>query len=135
MTLGTPGQPPALNYAPQARNDLRVIAQRQKGVIFCILGYFLLVLSQFLLPPELRVVAMLAALAVSITAVVFVFMLSLALYGTGAGIVLGILTLIPIVGLIVLLVLNGKATNILKQHGVKVGLLGARASDIPVATH
>ena len=132
MTLGTPGQPPPLNYAPQARDDLRTIAKHQKGVILCILAYFVLVIGQFALPPELRFVLAFAALAVSVTAVVFVFMLSLALYGTGTGIVLGILTLIPLVGLAVLLIVNAKATRILNQHGIKVGLLGARMSDIPV---
>ena len=134
MTLRNPGQPPALNYAPQARDDLRTIAKHQKGVIFCLLAYFVLVVSQFVLPPELRRVLFVAALGVSIAAMVFVFRLSLALYGTGAGIILGILTLIPLVGLIVLFIVNGKATRILKRQGINVGLLGARMSDIPVAT-
>ena len=34
----------------------------------------------------------------------------------------------PYIGLIVLLVVNGKATGILKQNGIKVGLLGANLS-------
>ena len=33
-------------------------------------------------------------------------------YSTGLGIVLGLLTLIPCVGLIVLLIVNGKATSV-----------------------
>jgi len=45
-------------------------------------------------------------------------------------VLLGILTLIPCIGLIVLLVVNGKATGILKQNGIKVGLLGANLSQI-----
>jgi hypothetical protein len=44
--------------------------------------------------------------------------------------VLGILTLIPLVGLIVLLIVNGKATNLLREDGIHVGLLGARMSDL-----
>jgi hypothetical protein len=47
------------------------------------------------------------------------------------GVVLGILTLIPCVGLIVLLIINSKATGILKKNGVRVGLLGAKMSDLP----
>jgi hypothetical protein len=70
-------------------------------------------------------------MAVSVTAAVFVFMLALSLYSTGAGIVLGILTLIPVVGLIVLLVINGKATNVLRRHGIRVGLMGADPGQIP----
>ncbi|HEV2293713.1 MAG TPA: hypothetical protein VGR35_07645 [Tepidisphaeraceae bacterium] len=135
LEAGGAGQPAALDYAPAPRDDLRRIAARQKGIIFCILAYLLLVVAQLFVPRELRPILAIAALGVSITAMVFVFMLSLSLYSTAVGILLGILTLVPLVGLIVLLVVNGKATNLLKRHGVKVGLLGARMSDIPVATH
>jgi len=129
-----PLQPEPLNYAtPAARNDLREIATRQRAIMLCILGYVVLVVLQFALPPEGRIVLGLAALAVCITAAVFVFMLALAVYNTATGIVLGILTLIPILGLIILLIVNGRATNILKSHGIKVGLLGADMSQVPMA--
>ena len=122
----------ALDYAPPPSGvDLRTIAVRQRGIMFCILAYIVLVLGQFLFPPEVRPIVGLLALAASITAAVFVFMLALALYNTAAGIVLGILTLIPLVGLIVLLVINGKATNTLRRHNIRVGLLGADAKQIP----
>ena len=125
-----PGQ--ALNYAPPPSGvDLRTIAVRQKGIMFCILAYITLLIGQFLFPPELRPIVGLLALGATLTASVFVFMLALTLYNTGVGILLGILTLIPIVGLIVLLVINGKATNILRHHGIKVGLMGADAKQIP----
>ena len=61
---------------------------------------------------------------------VFVFMLAMAVYNNAAGIVLGVLTLVPILGLIVLLIINGKATSILRQHGIKVGLMGASSRQI-----
>lgn len=61
---------------------------------------------------------------------VFILMLATRLYGTGTGVVLGVLTLVPLVGLIILLVVNAKATGILKKHGIKVGLLGADAGRI-----
>lgn len=65
-----------------------------------------------------------------IVATVFVFLLSIKVYGTGLGIVLGVLTLIPCVGLIVLLVVNGKATSVLSRNGIRVGLLGADRGQI-----
>ncbi|MDB5297180.1 MAG: hypothetical protein JWO31_3163 [Phycisphaerales bacterium] len=126
--------PPPLGYAtPSAapRADLRTIAQRQRALMFCILGYLALVVARFVLPPSLSILLALAAFAVSITAAVFVFMLALSLYSTGVGVLLGILTLIPLVGLIVLLVINSKATGLLRQHGLKVGLLGADPAQIP----
>jgi hypothetical protein len=70
-------------------------------------------------------------LGVIVTAAVFVFMLAMAVYSTGPGVVLGILTLIPLIGLIPLLIVNGKATNILRAHKIKVGLMGANPNDVP----
>ena len=51
-------------------------------------------------------------------------------YGSGLGILLGVLCLLPLVGLLVLLAVNGKATRVLKQNGIRVGLLGADLSSI-----
>jgi hypothetical protein len=99
--------------------------------MYCILGYLVLVIAQFFVPPALGLFLALAGFAVSITAAVFVFMLALSLYGTGVGIVLGILTLVPLVGLIVLLVINGKATTVLRHHGIRVGLMGADPARSP----
>lgn len=129
--------PPTLGYAPPpptaagARADLHTIASRQRALMLCILAYIGLVIAQFALPPEGRMILGIVALAVSVTAAVFVFMLSLAVYNTAAGIILGILTLIPLIGLFVLLIINGKATGILRKHGVHVGFLGADPKQVP----
>lgn len=73
----------------------------------------------------------LGLIASAITGAAFVFLLALSLYSTGAAVVLGICMFIPLVGLIILLVVNGKATSVLREHGVHVGLLEAGMSDIP----
>jgi len=112
------------------REDLRSVAVYQKGVLICILIYLLAVIFQFVVPAEFRLVVGLVALACSLVATVFVFLLALKVYGAAVGILLGILTLVPCIGLIVLLVVNGKATAILRQNGLKVGLLGANLSEI-----
>jgi hypothetical protein len=44
-----------------------------------------------------------------------------------------ILTIIPLVGLIILLVINSKATSALRTAGVRVGLLGANLNDLEKA--
>jgi hypothetical protein len=44
-----------------------------------------------------------------------------------------ILTIIPLIGLIVLLVINSKATSALRAAGVRVGLLGANLNDLEKA--
>ena len=113
------------------RGDLREIASRQRAIMICILIYLIAIVGQFALPPMLRIVVGLGMFAVSVVAAVFIFMLAIKLYNTGLGIVLGILTLVPIVGLIVLLIVNGKATRVLKSKGIHVGLLGANPTEIP----
>jgi len=75
-----------------------------------------------------------AAMGVLILAAVFVFLLAVSVYSTGTGIASGAVILIPWVGLIVLLVINLKATRILRAHGVSVGLLGADPSQLPPGT-
>lgn len=111
------------------QDDLRRIAIFQKAILFCILANLVVVPLWFILPLESRVFLALPLLAVYVTATVFVFLLATKVYGTGIGILLGILELVPFVGLIVLLIINGKATGVLQMHGIRVGLLGAKMSD------
>ena len=106
--------------------DVRSVAVYQKGILTCILLYLCAVLGQFLVPEQLRIVLGLGVLLIGLAGTVFTFLLSMKVYGVGLGIVLGILTLIPCVGLVVLLIVNGKATDVLRKNGYRVGLLGAR---------
>ena len=110
--------------------DLRTIAKHQKGILFCILAEILVIGLQFAVPLQFRPIFGIGFWVASIAATVFVFLLAMKIYSTGMGIFLGILTLIPCLGLIVLLMVNGKATGVLKENGIKVGLLGAKLSDI-----
>jgi hypothetical protein len=119
------------------RAYLREVAWLQKAVMLCLLAYVAAIpvsIALNALPPNLQllgsVVLGLYALVVLLTAAVFVFMMALKVYSTGVGVLLGLLTLIPCVGLIVLLVINSKATGVLKQNGVRVGLFGANSSDL-----
>jgi hypothetical protein len=115
------------------REDLRSVAAYQKGILYCILGQLLAMPAMALgargLPPLVLLVVALAFWGIAITATVFVFMLASKLYGTGMGIVLGIATLLPCLGLVALLIISAKATTVLRDHGIRVGLLGAKMSD------
>ncbi|VTR91166.1 Uncharacterized protein OS=Fimbriimonas ginsengisoli Gsoil 348 GN=OP10G_3938 PE=4 SV=1 [Gemmata massiliana] len=114
-----------------SRSDLRAIAGHQKAILLCILVNICLTIAQFTVPDDnLRLILALVSIPIAIAATVFVFLLSTKIYSSGVGVLLGILTLIPCIGLIVLLVINGKATSLLKSRGIHVGLLGARTSDI-----
>ena len=109
---------------------MRSVAKYQKGILVCILIYLVAVIGQFAIPAEARAIVGLGGLVIGLVGTVFVFLLAIKVYNTGVGVLLGILTLVPCIGLIVLLVVNGKATAVLKQNGIKVGLLGANLSQI-----
>jgi hypothetical protein len=112
--------------------DLRQIATYQKIVIvqiliqLCVGGVQYAAIPWEILLPILIVLGLLG-----IVGLVFVILLSMKVYGSGSGAVIGILTLIPCIGLIILLLINQKATKMLQDNGVHVGLLGARMSDLP----
>lgn len=107
------------------RQELYSVAYYQKIILWCLLAYVIAVIAQFTVPSEVRLVMGITFIGVGILAAVFVFMMALKVYGTTMGIVLGIMTLIPLVGLIALLVINQKATKLLTQRGYRVGLMGA----------
>ena len=120
----------AVGVLSGSRDDLRRVAVYQKGILVCILIYFVAVFGQFALPEQVRLFLAIGSLCVALAGAVFSFLLAMKTYGTGLGILFGILCLVPLVGLFILLVVNGKATGVLKQNGIKVGLLGADLSTI-----
>ena len=62
---------------------------------------------------------------------IFVFLLSWELRRGGfVALMLGLATLVPAMGLLVLTLVNGYASAELKKHGVKVGVFGASVADI-----
>jgi hypothetical protein len=113
-----------------SREDLVKVAKYQKGVLVCILIYLLAVVGQFALPPQLRQILGLGVLAVGLVAAVFTILLAMKTHGTVFGIILGILCLVPILGLLILLLVNQKATTVMQSNGIKVGLLGADLSSL-----
>ncbi len=115
--------------APQfTRQDLYSVAIYQKVILWCILAYFIAFIAQFAVPEGIRLLLSLVFLGVVVLATVFVFMLALKIYSVGMGILLGILTLIPLIGLVTLVIINQKASGILNSHGYRVGLMGADLS-------
>ncbi len=112
------------------REDLKSVAQFQKGILVCVLIQLIAIIGRFALPAGIQITLHSAMFAVGLAGAVFVFLLAEKVYNTVAAVLLGILALIPYIGLIVLLVVNGKATGVLRNNGIKVGLLGAELSKI-----
>ena len=119
---------PAVGVISGSRDDLRRVAKFPRGVLFCILIQLFVFIFLIVLPAEWVMIVFGISSIIGIVSAVFVFLLSVQVYGVVLGIVFGVGCLLPCIGLISLLVVNGKATAVLKQNGIKVGLLGADLS-------
>jgi hypothetical protein len=97
--------------------DLIDVAKWQKNIMWMIL---------------ISLVAMFIPFATIVTGIIqiyFIYNLARAVRSSAAWIYI-ILAFIPLIGLLGLLHINGKATKILQAKGVKVGLMGARMADL-----
>ena len=124
------------------KKSLRTVAVYQKSLIICLLNldnrkYWF---DRF--PVDIRAysarIGRLAVLVligfVSLEApgcagIVFAAMLANKLYNVAGAIFVGILSAIPCINLITWMVVNGKATRMLRDKGITVGFLGADLSD------
>jgi hypothetical protein len=123
MTM-PPDPPPTLNYVTPPPGWIREIVTLQRIISVFIVGYLLVIpLSYIVMAFQNRLIGdfiSLFMIIVLIAGVIFVIRLGLALYRPFVGIVLGILSFIPLFGLIVLVILNNKATAVLEANGIKV---------------
>ncbi|MEQ1512560.1 MAG: hypothetical protein ABL934_07765 [Lysobacteraceae bacterium] len=123
MGTNNPYQSPRSRVVSTVDGDVEEIAAGQKLVIYAILTYFLAAASRMAIGP-LAFVVVLVALGLAIAGTLKL--------GSGLGFstvnkaICVVLMFVPLVGLIMLLVLNTKATSRLRAAGYTVGLLGAR---------
>ncbi len=102
--------------------QIEQVASAQKLIIYAILAYFAAAVVRVLLGP----VGLLVAVAAALTGLLGAYRLCTGLgYAMATRVLLMVLMCVPLVSLIVLLVLNGKATRRLRDAGYRVGLLGA----------
>jgi hypothetical protein len=71
-----------------------------------------------------------AALAIVGCSMVAIFLLANELYHTAIAVLCVLLIIVPCISLITLLIVNGKATGFLQQHGIKVGFMGVNPNTI-----
>lgn len=118
--------------APNSGGNLNLlnVARYQKGIIWCIFVQLLCYVLPIFLPPSLIVLVYLLMVGTSIGSLTYTVMLATQIYGTGVAILMGVLAIVPCVGLLPLLIINGKATSILRSNSIKVGLFGANISSI-----
>jgi hypothetical protein len=113
--------------------DLYKVATAQKGILIGILIYFgSLFAIQFVRPP-LSNVLVVAWLLAAFATFIFMIILALRVYNLVAGIILGLLMIVPFANLLILLMVNRKATQIMRSNGFKVGFMGADLEEIRAA--
>ncbi len=110
------------------KEELYQVGCNQKKILYLILcGFALNILWWHML----GVLFWLLQLVYTIIAIVFVFQFGTSLkIGQVAMIGILILLFIPLVGLLTLLILNGKATRLLREGGIRVGLMGASRENL-----
>ncbi len=120
------------SQATRSREDLRKIAARYNRLVVCIVGEAVAAVAAIVagcsnLMTLLAVVLVAMGIA-ALAGFILVVMLSMSLYSVGRGICLGIVALIPYLGLVILLSANHDARRLLKENGIRVGLLWADMS-------
>ncbi len=98
------------------KQDLVEVAKRQKSIMWMIL---------------ISLVAMFIPFATIVTGIIqiyFIYKLAAAVRSSAAWVYI-ILAFIPLIGLIALVHINGRATKTLQANGIKVGVMGARMAD------
>ena len=109
--------PPPFSSNPKPLIDILEVANRQKQILWMILISIPATFIPF------------ATLVTGVIQIYFIVKLAKAV-GSSMAWLYAVLAFLPLIGLIALLRLNGKATKILKDNGVAVGLMGANSDDL-----
>lgn len=114
-----------------SQEKLRQVAVSQKTICIYILVYLgFIVLSFYAIDPDIFGVLSIIFLILSLVVLVAVVSLAIRIYGLILGILVTVLMFVPLLNLLLLLMLNVRATRMLKEHGIRVGLLGAYLADL-----
>jgi hypothetical protein len=111
------------------REDLKTVAVAQKSIIVCILLNFAAIAARFVIPPDWTMFLLAGLLILFIVQTASVVILATKVFSVVTGIIYGIGTIVPCLGLLILLIVNSKATKILTQNGHRVGFFGANLSE------
>jgi hypothetical protein len=128
----------------KSKQDLREIARFQQFVLYGILANILAIMliftgPQILVtifpgalrnsPPVILLSLQIFYLTVALAVLVAAILLGTKVYHPVVGAFLGMFTLVPCLGLLILLLMNQRATTMLQQRGIRVGLMGANMGD------
>jgi hypothetical protein len=129
----SPYKPPAYEAPEPGRQPVRLVAKYQRWVIFALLGNIvanILAIATAGQDLPVRLVVVVLALAAVVFGMVAIFLLTKQLMNAVFGVVFAIAMILPCISLIVLLLVNQKATSYLQSNGVRVGFLGVNPDSI-----
>jgi hypothetical protein len=111
--------------------DILSIAKAQRWVMTAILAYLVTVAIRFGGGPKLAPLIFVTGPVALILGLVGVIWLASLVYRSRlVGVLNGLAMFIPLIGLIILVILNGRATRLLRKYGIRVGLVGAYSEDL-----
>ncbi|MGH7976453.1 MAG: hypothetical protein ACREDS_12885 [Limisphaerales bacterium] len=105
--------------------EVIAIAKRQKAILWLIVAE----LVTFWIPLWIPFLMPFISILAGIIGIIFIYRLGKAVHSSAVWVYV-VLAFIPLVGLVVLFILNNKATRILRQHQIHVGVMGARNKDL-----
>lgn len=118
---------------PVAEGKVRRVATYQRYVIVAVTANTVVNLLSWFTPTTLPLwiwIIGLMALAAVAFAIPAIYLLASILINRVVGVLCAVLMVVPCLSVIVLLVVNQKATGYLQQHGVRVGFLGVNPRSI-----
>ena len=107
-------------------NEIYKIAKYQRYIILAILLNLIISVLAYFVPP-LAILSLVISLAILILFILFSNAIKNSVIVT---IICAILMFVPIISLILLLIITSRATAILRNAGLKVGLLGVSKQDL-----
>jgi hypothetical protein len=114
------------------REQLRRVAKRQQRVLYVLLAqiviYFLLL--SFQAADAMRGILGVAFLVLAVFGIVAVFLLAKEVMHIAIAVICTLLMFVPCISLLVLMVVNGRATKLLQKNGLKVGFMGVNPDTI-----
>ena len=126
----THGHMPVIGVVSGEQKDLYIVAKYQRYVILCILAVSLSYMAMLVVPDQFKLVPGIAYILFTLLGLVSIVLLGIRVYGVALGILMGVLSMVPCLGLLVLVLVNVRATNTLKTNGIHVGFMGADLSKI-----
>lgn len=113
-----------MNYT---KEQIVQIAKAHTSFLLC---FGACILCQVLVAAGLSFAALVLLIPAIFMIVFLAKMLSAMNYNVAIIILLCIATILPVIGIITLLILNGNVTNVLKSVGLSVGLFGVSSADL-----